>query len=141
VSHDGDLPERLLDIGEIALGKRHIDGSKILLEAPSGDVDHRSIRVGPGGPDESTPPACPERTMSLGPAAESTLNRGSTPSESGWYKSHSGELGRGLHQPETELEQLAVDSWRTPTRVLGCHPADQTANLRINARPASLPLP
>jgi hypothetical protein len=36
-----------------------------------------------------------------------------------------------------ELEQFAVDSWRTPKRVLNAHPPDQYAEVRLDQRPPS----
>jgi len=37
-----------------------------------------------------------------------------------------------------ELEQFAVDAWRTPKQIFDAHPADQYAQLRVDLRSPSL---
>src|ERR1700686_2030890 len=43
-----------------------------------------------------------------------------------------------LRDLKPELEQFAVDAWRTPKRILHAHPADQRAQLRFDLRSPSL---
>src|SRR6202034_3643459 len=38
----------------------------------------------------------------------------------------------GLRDLKPELEQFAVDAWRTPKRILHAHPPDQRAQLRFD---------
>jgi hypothetical protein len=42
-----------------------------------------------------------------------------------------------LRDLKTELEQLAVDAWRSPKWVLDAHPPDQRAQFRLDLRPPS----
>ena len=42
-----------------------------------------------------------------------------------------------LRDLKPELEQFAVDAWRAPKWVLGTHPPDQRAQLRLDWRPPS----
>src|ERR1700757_3533080 len=41
----------------------------------------------------------------------------------------------GLRDLKPELEQFAVDAWRTPKRILDAHPPDQRAQLCVDPRP------
>src|ERR1700733_2006175 len=43
-----------------------------------------------------------------------------------------------LRDLKPELEQFAVDAWRTPKRIFDAHPADQYAQLRVDLRSPSL---
>jgi hypothetical protein len=43
-----------------------------------------------------------------------------------------------LRDLKPELEQFAVNAWRTPKRVFDVHPADQYAQLRVDLRSPSL---
>src|ERR1700738_1746471 len=43
----------------------------------------------------------------------------------------------GLRALKPELEQFAVDAWRTPKRILHAHPPDQHAQLRLDLWPPS----
>src|SRR5665647_201993 len=42
-----------------------------------------------------------------------------------------------LRDIKPELEEFAVDTWRTPKRILEVHPPDQCTKVRLNLRPAS----
>src|SRR5258707_12313919 len=42
-----------------------------------------------------------------------------------------------LRDIKPELKQLAVDTWRTPKRILDAHPPDQDAQLRLDLRSPS----
>src|ERR1700739_4490345 len=42
-----------------------------------------------------------------------------------------------LRDFKPELEQFAVDAWRTPKRILDAHPPDQCAQLRVDLRSPS----
>jgi hypothetical protein len=42
-----------------------------------------------------------------------------------------------LRDLKPELEQFAVDTWRTPKRILHAHPLDQYAQLRVDLRSPS----
>src|ERR1700730_804421 len=50
-----------------------------------------------------------------------------------------------LRDLEPELEQFAVDTWRTPKRIFDAHPPDQYAQLPVDLRSPSprarLPMP
>src|ERR1039457_3589485 len=39
-----------------------------------------------------------------------------------------------LRHIEPELEQLAMDTWRSPQRILHAHPPDQRAEIRLDLR-------
>src|SRR6202142_4013867 len=43
----------------------------------------------------------------------------------------------GLRDLKSELEQFAVNAWRTPKRILHAHPPDQRAQLRVDPRSPS----
>jgi hypothetical protein len=43
-----------------------------------------------------------------------------------------------LRDFKPELEQFAVDAWRTPKRIFDAHPPDQCAQLRVDLRAPSL---
>src|SRR6478672_4740058 len=43
----------------------------------------------------------------------------------------------GLRDLKPELEQFAVNAWRTPKRILHAHPPDQSAQLRVDLRSPS----
>src|SRR6202050_5567887 len=43
----------------------------------------------------------------------------------------------GLRDLKPELEQFAVDAWRTPKRILHAHPPDQRAQLHVDLRSPS----
>jgi hypothetical protein len=42
-----------------------------------------------------------------------------------------------LRDIKAELEQLAMDAWRAPQRIVQAHPADQRAQVCVNLWPAS----
>jgi hypothetical protein len=42
-----------------------------------------------------------------------------------------------LRDLKPELEQFAVDAWRTPKRIFDAHPPDQRAQLRVDLRSPS----
>src|SRR6185295_4904158 len=42
-----------------------------------------------------------------------------------------------LRDLKPELEQFAVNTWRTPKRILHAHPPDQSAQLRVDLRSPS----
>jgi hypothetical protein len=44
---------------------------------------------------------------------------------------------RVLRDLKPELEQFAVDAWRTPKRIFDAHPPDQRAQLRVDLRSPS----
>src|SRR6195256_125469 len=41
----------------------------------------------------------------------------------------------GLSDLKAELEQLAMDARRSPQRIVGAHPSDQRAQVRVDLRP------
>src|SRR5207237_3645142 len=43
----------------------------------------------------------------------------------------------GLSDLEAELEQLAMDARRTPSRIVSAHPPDQRAQVRVDLTPAA----
>src|SRR6476659_8420761 len=43
----------------------------------------------------------------------------------------------GLSDLKAELEQLAMDARRSPQRIVGAHPSDQRAQVRVDLRPTS----
>ena len=43
----------------------------------------------------------------------------------------------GLSDLEAELEQLAMDTRRSPQRIVNAHPPDQSAQVRVDLRSAS----
>src|ERR1019366_7254205 len=43
----------------------------------------------------------------------------------------------GLRDLKPELEQFAVNAWRTPKRIFDTHPPDQSAQLRVDLRSPS----
>src|SRR5712671_1323561 len=43
----------------------------------------------------------------------------------------------GLSDLKAEFEQLAMDARRSPQRIVGAHPPDQRAQVRVDLRPAS----
>src|ERR1700716_2326599 len=60
------------------------------------------------------------------------------PSLAGWPPSFDHVLGNArLRDLKPELEQFAVDAWRTPKRILHAHPPDQRAQVRVDLRSPS----
>jgi hypothetical protein len=43
----------------------------------------------------------------------------------------------GLSDLKAELEQLAMDAWRAPQRIVNAHPSDQCTQVRFDLRPTS----
>ena len=43
-----------------------------------------------------------------------------------------------LRDLKPKLEQFSVNAWRAPKRILDAHPADQSAQLRVDLRSPSL---
>src|SRR6202161_2608331 len=61
------------------------------------------------------------------------------PSLAGWPPPFDHVLGdAGLRDLKPELEQFAVNAWRTPKRIFDAHPPDQRAQLRVDLRSPSL---
>jgi hypothetical protein len=61
-----------------------------------------------------------------------------SPSLAWWPPSFDHVLGDArLRDLKPELEQFAVDAWRTPKRILAAHPPDQDAQLRVDLRSSS----
>src|ERR1700730_18230586 len=62
-----------------------------------------------------------------------------SPSLAGWPPSFDHVLGDArLRDLKPELEQFAVNAWRTPKRIFDAHPPDQYAQLRVDLRSPSL---
>src|ERR1700675_4570211 len=62
-----------------------------------------------------------------------------SPSLAGWPSSFDHVLGDArLRDLKPELEQFAVDAWRSPKRIFDAHPPDQYAQLRVDLRSPSL---
>src|ERR1700723_1102185 len=61
-----------------------------------------------------------------------------SPSLAGRHPSFDHVLGDArLRDLKPELEQFAVDAWRAPKRIFDAHPADQSAQLRVDLRSPS----
>src|ERR1700721_2275727 len=61
------------------------------------------------------------------------------PSLPGWPTPFDHVLGdAGLRDLKPELEQFAVDAWRTPKQIFDAHPPDKYAQLRVDRRSPSL---
>src|ERR1700716_3262865 len=62
-----------------------------------------------------------------------------SPFLAGWPPSFDHVLGDArLCDLKPELEQFAVDAWRAPKRIFHAHPAEQSAQLRVDPRSPSL---
>jgi hypothetical protein len=68
----------------------------------------------------------------------SMITQEGSPSLAGWPPSPNHVLGNArLRDLKPELEQFAVDTWRTPKRIFDAHPPDQSAQLDIDLRSPS----
>src|SRR5262249_31778035 len=102
--------------------------------------------AGRGGGNERVEPKCRENEQIQGADARRVVAQEGAPSLTWRSPPLDHVFGhRRLGDLKAELEQLAVNAWRSPQWVLDTHPPDQGAQLRVNLRPpakgARLPTP
>jgi hypothetical protein len=74
--------------------------------------------------------------MSMAANVRRVVAQKGAPALAWWSASLDHVLGDGrLGDLEAELEQFAVDAWRSPKRVLPVHPLDQSPEVRLDRRP------
>ena len=104
-----------------------IDPDKLSASQPNNDQNVEQVKA--DGWDHEQIHGCDARRM---------VPHKRAPALPEWVASPGHVLGDGrLSDRKAELEQLTVDAWRTPKRILNAHPPDQRPQIRIDLRPTS----